>query len=95
MSPFFREDEMKQMPIEVYSEMTNAAVVRMPGRQFPGVVIQGDTLNNLCRAAVAAVDDADWRAELVDMLVGFRAHYEATLTAHGMALPYPKAGGDG
>lgn len=33
---------MERMEIEVYSQQTNAAVMKAPGRQFPGVLIQGD-----------------------------------------------------
>jgi hypothetical protein len=33
--------------VEVLSEATNSAVVRMPGRRFPGAVIQGDSLHAL------------------------------------------------
>ncbi len=32
--------------IEVISDAGNTAVVRMPGRRFPGLVIQGDSLFN-------------------------------------------------
>lgn len=38
-------DKPKPMTLDVFSEKTNAAVARMPGRQFPGVVMQGDTLS--------------------------------------------------
>jgi hypothetical protein len=30
---------------EVLSDVSNNAVVRMPGRRFPGLVIQGDSLS--------------------------------------------------
>ena len=35
---------------EVRSEPTNYAVVQLPGRQFPGVVFQGDTLHVLAHS---------------------------------------------
>lgn len=40
-------DKPKTITVDVFSEATNAAVVRMPGRRFPGVVVQGDTLSTL------------------------------------------------
>src|SRR5688500_3212432 len=36
------------MELELFSNETNAAVVRLPGRRYPGVVIQGDSLRILC-----------------------------------------------
>ena len=35
------------IPLEVWSEESNLAIVRMPGRQYPGAVLQGDTLMSL------------------------------------------------
>ena len=33
--------------LEMWSEQVNSAVVRVPGRRFPGVVVQGDSLSIL------------------------------------------------
>ena len=38
---------MKKLEVDVLSEATNAAVVRMPDRRFPGLVVQGDKLIDL------------------------------------------------
>jgi hypothetical protein len=35
---------MKKLELDVLSDATNAAVVRMPDRQYPGLVVQGDRL---------------------------------------------------
>lgn len=35
---------MKTQQIEVFSDATNASVVRMPGRKYPGLVLQSDAL---------------------------------------------------
>jgi hypothetical protein len=35
---------MTIQPIEVLSDAVNAAVVRMPGRRYPGLVVQSDKL---------------------------------------------------
>jgi hypothetical protein len=83
--------------IEVYSDPSNFAVVRMPGRSFPGCVVQGDSLhilsqlaNRVCELARTAgseelVDEAN---DLAEQLAGRLAHYESVLKAHGLALPY-------
>jgi hypothetical protein len=42
---------MHSESVEIYSDATNAAVMRHPGRNFPGVLIQGDTLHSLCVSA--------------------------------------------
>jgi hypothetical protein len=31
---------MEKLELEVYSRQSNSAVIKVPGRQFPGVVIQ-------------------------------------------------------
>lgn len=42
---------MRTESVEIYSDETNRAVIRHPGRKFPGVLIQGDTLFTLCEMA--------------------------------------------
>ena len=36
---------MEVKPLEVFSEDSNFGVVRMPGRSYPGCVIQGETFH--------------------------------------------------
>jgi predicted RNase H-like HicB family nuclease len=38
---------METKPVEIFSEASNFAIVRVPGRQFPGCVVQGDSLSIL------------------------------------------------
>ena len=38
---------MTNQSVEVLSDAVNAAVVRMPGRQYPGLVVQSDKLTYL------------------------------------------------
>ena len=40
---------MERVEVELFSDGSNDAVVRMPGRQFPGMVVQGDSLWGLRR----------------------------------------------
>ena len=96
---------MRQMQLEVYSDHTNMAVIKMPGRRYPGVLMQGDTLNGLLTKARLVVEKAKLsrNAELVDEaedlaqeLENFIDHYELVLKDHGIPIPYPtRAQGEG
>ena len=88
---------MEQKHLEVYSETSNYGVVRMPGRAFPGSVIQGDSLAILCeharsvhRRAVQIADEelVDEAADLLEQLEGRLHHYEQVFADHKIALPY-------
>lgn len=97
---------MVQQPIEVYSDATNQAVVRMPGRRFPGLVLQGDSVRQLLELAREAESRAgnfgrDGAAEADDLtsstlgmlrerIQSYLSAYEQTLPEHGIELPYEK-----
>lgn len=81
--------------VEIFSDATNAVVMRHPGRHFPGVLVQGDTLSNLCKAADEACAGLspsteafaaanDLRSHLWDLL----NHYKIVLDTHGLPLPF-------
>ncbi len=83
--------------VELLSRPSNFAVVQLPGRNFPGVVVQGDTLNALVRqlqkiSELLMANEVDELAsEVEDMreqLLGAIAHYESVCTTRGIALPY-------
>jgi hypothetical protein len=83
--------------VEVWSSAVNAAIVRMPGRRFPGVVIQGDSLSALLAHALSLVESlAGGRRQeafntavyLANSLQGSIEHYERTLSERGLRLPY-------
>ena len=83
--------------VEIYSDATNRAILRHPGRRFPGVLIQGDTLWTLCCNADALCADSrpqlDSRLynelnELRNTLWGFLVHYKAVLAEHNISLPF-------
>ena len=44
--------------VEIFSDTTNRAVMRHPGRKFPGSLVQGDTLYGLCLLADDACAEA-------------------------------------
>jgi hypothetical protein len=84
-------------PVEIYSDATNAAVMRHPGRRFPGVLVQGDTLSSLCSTAdlICASGrqqlDSDTYEELNDLrnhLWSFLLHYKIVLGEHDIPLPF-------
>lgn len=85
--------------IEVFSTTSNMAVVRTPGRQFPGCVVQGDSLAALVglsekiaqRVRDAQLQDGELLGsvqELHEQLLGRLLHYQAVLDEHGVPLPY-------
>ena len=79
--------------VEIYSDATNAAVMRHPGRNYPGVLLQGDTLWTLCHQADAAVaaSPGQGRTEanvLRNALWGLLSHYKVVLAEHGIPLPF-------
>jgi hypothetical protein len=89
---------MPPQSVELLSNATNCAVVRVPGRRFPGVVVQGDTLRALADLSAELIQrgagSADAELEEVartlhERLSALIAHYEATLQHHRLPLPYP------
>lgn len=92
---------MRTMELEVYSDETNYAIVRAPGRSFPGCLIQGDSLSILHRDAfdisrrlkeLAITDETllSAAASLQENLAERLMHYQAVLAAHGLTLPYTR-----
>jgi hypothetical protein len=91
---------MRTEIVEIYSDQTNAAVLRHPGRKFPGVLVQGDTLHSLCRRADDACAGArglvqsDAYDELNDLrnhLWSLLNHYKVVLGEHQIQLPFSQA----
>jgi len=88
--------------LQLLSDPVNFAVVQLPERNYPGVVIQGDTLNGLVRrleemgnlvGSNRAEDLEDLTAEiqmLREELSAARDYYESTCAERSIRLPYPK-----
>lgn len=90
----------KRIEVEVYSEAVNHWVVRTPGRQFPSLVVQGDTfhglyaeLRNLTNQLGASPHiDPELQEEAASIAESLRERlldYERVITAAGFQLPYP------
>ena len=89
-------------PLEVYARDSNFAVIKPPGRNYPGAVIQGDSLASLCRAALQLAEHvaslphapeglADCAEEVADALLDRVLHCQAVLDAHGIDYPHVHA----
>jgi hypothetical protein len=88
---------MTKIEVESFSNTTNAVVVRLPGRKFPGIVLQGDSLKILLDSAIEVarlsrgsnVSGLEESAEEVARLLnGYSQAYEEALKKHHQPLPY-------
>ncbi len=92
-------NSMTRVEIEMFSETTNCPVVRVPHRNFPGVVIQGDSLmillceaQDVCKLAAGSdnpelIEGADY---LRDLLSDYVSEYERVMDSNGLKLPYSR-----
>ncbi|WP_406304473.1 hypothetical protein OHA61_22035 [Streptomyces sp. NBC_00885] len=88
---------MERVEAELFTDGGNNAVVRLPGRRFPGVLIQGDSLSIL-RSNVAEVVEALGQGDVVGAqgtagllladLDELLARYADALEAHDIPPPY-------
>ncbi len=87
---------MRKEDVEIYSDATNMAVMRLPGRRFPGVLIQGDTLSGIVQELGEVLFEKSRLSEdtaigldaLYELLSGMLKHYSAVLDEHGTKLPF-------
>jgi len=89
--------ENKTEELKLYDHVSNSGIVHLPGRSFPAVAIQGDSLSALLSAAKYFMDkavehkDEDMYYEALDVaerLKGHLVHYEAVLEKEGFDKPY-------
>lgn len=89
----------KEYPEEfqMYDHVSNSGIVHMPGRRFPAVAIQGDSLSNMLSTALELIEkgkhyqDEDLyysSLELAERLRDHLAHYEEILAKEGFEKPY-------
>lgn len=94
---------MENVAMELLSNASNMVIVRTPGRRFPGIVVQGDSLNalrasaksvvvgliNARSAGAAGLDEVEEEArDLLERLQERVDAYEQCLRKHGIELPY-------
>jgi hypothetical protein len=88
---------MRVEPVEIYSDETNGAVIRHPGRRFPGFLMQGDELYSLCwradqvclKARPALAQEAYQQLnEIRNALWASLTHYKSVLVDHNLPLPF-------
>ena len=96
-TPLWLDRHVERVEAELFTDGGNNAVVRLPGRRFPGVLVQGDTLSQL-RADLAEVQKAlsdgdtnearDSLAFALRDLDGWLERYIRALEEHGMPVPF-------
>jgi hypothetical protein len=90
---------MEIIEAERLANSGNMPVIRNPGRVFPGVLIQGDTLAilydltyGLHQLNVESLPEDDERRkasrDVVNFIAAFVREYETVLEAHDIRLPY-------
>jgi hypothetical protein len=88
---------MERLEVELLTDGGNDAVLRLPGRKFPGVLVQGDSLSilrsdvaelsELCQAGDLAEAREAASLLLSDMDLRLQRYTEA-LRLHGLRLPF-------
>lgn len=90
---------MKIVEVEMLSEATNSPVFKAPGRKFPGVLIQGDSLKCLLgmiediEQARVMSDDSEVNnaiSALKEKFGDYLVEYEKVMHEQGLHLPYFK-----
>ena len=88
---------MRKEEVEIYSDFPNAAVLRHPGRRFPGVLLQGDTLYTFCveldaacTASKGCIDDESYASlnDLRNRIWSLLSGYKQVLAEHDLPLPF-------
>ncbi|MCX4625173.1 hypothetical protein [Streptomyces sp. NBC_01443] len=91
---------MERIEAELFTDPGNEAVVRLPRRRFPGVLIQGDSLS-IIRAGVAEIVEAcdqgdvgearEAAAILLSNIDELLARYTEALKAHDIPIHFYQA----
>jgi hypothetical protein len=91
-------DESAQPDTEtvgILSRQTNSWVIQLPGRSFPAVAVQGDSLKilydlveELSDFVQETGDTRDTVLELREQLRSYLESYERAMVKHGLRLPY-------
>ena len=88
---------MKKIAVDCLSDASNYSVIRSPGRRFPAILVQGDSLRTMADLAgeiqemVKRSSNDELRAtvdELVEQLQSRVKHYEQVMADEHLPLPY-------
>ena len=83
--------------IKLYDHVSNSGIVHMPGRRFPAVAIQGDSLSSMLSSALSLMKSAKdhndenmfYEAQdLAERITDHLKHYETVLNSEGFEKPY-------
>lgn len=87
---------MARIEVDIYGQEVNALVLRAPGRKYPGILIQGDSLHILC-SRMHQVLEGCWKTgnedlvaeaeEVLELLKTYMHAYVSTLRANGFEVP--------
>lgn len=90
---------MKVISTELLAQDGNCAIIRLPERRFPGVLIQGDSLSRLVEQmrsieeqvrSLGKSELSEDINEVRELLEGVLQRYELALKAHQIDLPYTR-----
>ena len=88
---------MKVEKVEIFSDRSNMAVMRHPRRNYPGSLIQGDSLFSLIQdleeaqadlARGEATEASDSLGVVIASLSERLEHYKEVLRDHNIELPF-------
>ena len=83
--------------IKLYDHVPNSGICHMPGRRFPAVAIQGDSLSIILSSAIKIMGRASemkdeemfYEAmEIAEKIQGHLVRYETVLNKEGFEKPY-------
>ncbi len=88
---------MYKAEVEIYSDASNHAIMKHPGRNFPGSLLQGDSLYILCQdldILLSELKKSDYEEveeianDLRNRLWDRLNHYQNVLLEHDIDLPF-------
>lgn len=88
---------MESIEVDLLSDQGNDAVLRLPERKHPGVLIQGDSLHSARDLAMEALESIEAGRhpeahaalkQLAAQLSDACERYEFAMKEHGLPLPY-------
>lgn len=77
---------MKKVSVDLYTDQGNGAVLKLPNRHYPGVLIQGDTLQTYitdlseilaqCKTLHGSTDVCEDLEDFLNRMIDLRSRYE-------------------